>query len=279
MAFEDTMGALMQMLTTTEAVAAIGAELSLRSSGTSADPSIEAGLGAVSAAAGLDLGSLEPQQQAMLLGVIRLFFAQAADLLHDPSRAPGWTITDPMVLEGVGRTSMMIPGAPRRLRELANVTSFLDVGVGVGGSPDRGRERVADRVGRGYRRVGSGARTTAPTCTTRGSTTASSCEIRTRRDSPTSTSSTGVSAHVLHPGEGAPDGTSQDRAVVAAGWLDRARHDAVAAGALAEATSTLRTVRSGGAVLDAERATDLSGAPAARRSTSSSAPRPSRSGS
>ena len=85
MAFEDTMGALMQMLTATEAVAAIGAELSLRSSGTSADPSIESGLGAVSAAAGLDLGSLEPQQQAMLLGVIRLFFAQAADLLHDPA--------------------------------------------------------------------------------------------------------------------------------------------------------------------------------------------------
>ena len=131
MAFEDTMGALMQMLTVTEAVAAIGAELSLRSSGTSADPSIEAGLGAVSAAAGLDLGSLEPQQQAMLLGVIRLFFAEAADLLNEPSRAPGWTITDPPEAGVAGPAgdvidAVRLPVGAERANETANLDETGD---------------------------------------------------------------------------------------------------------------------------------------------------------
>jgi 2-polyprenyl-3-methyl-5-hydroxy-6-metoxy-1,4-benzoquinol methylase len=133
MPFEQMMGTVQRMLATTDALAAIGAELSLRSSGTDADPRIESALTAVSAAAGLpDLASLAPQQQAMLLNVIRLYFRQADDLLAEPARPPGWTITDPLVLEGMGRGSMAIPPALAAAPELAAVTSLLDVGVGVG---------------------------------------------------------------------------------------------------------------------------------------------------
>jgi len=133
MSFEQVMGTIQGMATSIDALAAIGAELSLKSAGTSTDPDIESALERVSAAAGLpDLGSLAPEQQAMVLSVIRLFFAQAADLMNEPERAPGWEFTDPLVLDGFGRGSMMVPMMLAPAPELANVTSFLDVGAGVG---------------------------------------------------------------------------------------------------------------------------------------------------
>jgi SAM-dependent methyltransferase len=49
--------------------------------------------------------------------------------------APGktsWSYTDPAVLEGQGRASMMIPTFIAQTGEAGDVTSFLDVGAGVG---------------------------------------------------------------------------------------------------------------------------------------------------
>jgi len=131
-AFLDVMTSVQRMLAMTDAVAAIGAELALKTSGEEADSRILSALAAVSEAAGLDLDSLAPQEQAMLLGIIRLYFAQAGDLLSEPGRAPGWTFTDPFVLEGMGRQSMLIPHLMASIPELASVTSLLDVGSGVG---------------------------------------------------------------------------------------------------------------------------------------------------
>ena len=68
----------------------------------------------------------------MVLNIVRLYFAQTQDLLNEPARAPGWTFTDPTILEGMGRASMMIPNLLANAPELANVTSLLDVGTGVG---------------------------------------------------------------------------------------------------------------------------------------------------
>jgi precorrin-6B methylase 2 len=133
MSFEQVMGTVQGMLSATDALAAIGAELSLKVSGESTDAEIESALAAVWTAAGLpDLSTLAPPQQAMVLGLIRLYFAQATDLLSEPGRAPGWTFTDPLVLEGMGRGSMMIPHLLATAPEFASVTSLLDVGVGVG---------------------------------------------------------------------------------------------------------------------------------------------------
>ncbi len=133
MSFEQVMGTVQGMLAATDALAAIGAELSVKTSGIDGDPAVDAALDEVWAAAGLpELSSLAPPQQAMVLGLIRLYFAQANDLLGDPGRAPGWTYTDPLVLEGMGRGSMLIPQLLAGAPEFASVTSFLDVGVGVG---------------------------------------------------------------------------------------------------------------------------------------------------
>ena len=108
------------------------ASSSLGADSDNTDPAYLAALGAVADAAGVDLSSLEPPQRAMVLGLIRLSFRQADDQLNDPDRPLGWTHTDPTVLEGMGRMSMMIPTLLAGAPEFASLTSFLDVGTGVG---------------------------------------------------------------------------------------------------------------------------------------------------
>jgi cyclopropane fatty-acyl-phospholipid synthase-like methyltransferase len=65
--------------------------------------------------------------------MIRMFVHSAVDLLEHPDQAPGWTFTDPAILDGIGRGSAMIPMLLASSHpDLAEVTSFLDVGTGVG---------------------------------------------------------------------------------------------------------------------------------------------------
>ena len=133
MSLEHVMGTVMQWATLTEAMAALGAELALQRPDVEAPPEIVAALRAVSTAAGVDLDELPPPQQAMLVGIIRMYLHQATDLLEHPDRAPGWTFTDPVILDGWGRGSSMVPALMSSAHpDLADVRSFLDVGTGVG---------------------------------------------------------------------------------------------------------------------------------------------------
>src|SRR5215472_6965086 len=134
MPFEDVMTTVSGWLVATEALAAVGAELALRQAPEPGHPGVTSALQAVSAAAGLpDLGELPPPQRDMVLGLIRMGLHQAADLLDDPGRPPGWTFTNPAILQGWGRGSAMVPAAlAAAAPELADVRSFLDVGTGVG---------------------------------------------------------------------------------------------------------------------------------------------------
>src|SRR5262249_8393231 len=70
--------------------------------------------------------------QALALGLIRTYVAHAVELLDDPAREPGWTYTEPAILDGWGRASMMVPMMIKTAAELQDVASFLDVGTGVG---------------------------------------------------------------------------------------------------------------------------------------------------
>ena len=135
MAFEDFMAVFGRWMVGVEAFAAVGADLALRQSGEAGPPEVVDAVRAVSEAAGLgDLDEqLQPPQQAMVLALVRLYLRQAADLLDEPGRQPGWSFTDPVILDGWGRGSMMVPGmivagAP----EIGDVGDFLDVGTGVG---------------------------------------------------------------------------------------------------------------------------------------------------
>jgi SAM-dependent methyltransferase len=134
MSFEDVMTAVSRWLTATEALAAVGAELTLKQAPEPGHPAVAGALQAVSAAAGLTgLDELTGPQRQMVTGLIRLGLRQASDLLEDPGRPPGWTFTDPAILQGWGRGSAVVPGAlAAAVPELAGVRSFLDVGSGIG---------------------------------------------------------------------------------------------------------------------------------------------------
>ena len=110
MSFEDVMASVMRWATATDALAALGAELAVQQPGVTAPPEIVRALGEVSAAAGIgDVGELPAPQQAMVLALIGCCVHQASDLLDHPDRAPGWTFTDPAILDGWGRGSAMVP--------------------------------------------------------------------------------------------------------------------------------------------------------------------------
>ncbi len=134
MSFEDVMTTVSRWLTATEALAAVGAELTLMQAPEPGHPEVVSALQAVSAAAGLsDLHELTGPQRQMVTGLVRLGLHQASDLLDNPGRPPGWTFTDPAILQGWGRGSMVVPGAlAAAVPELADVRSFLDVGSGIG---------------------------------------------------------------------------------------------------------------------------------------------------
>jgi SAM-dependent methyltransferase len=134
MSFEEVIATVMGWATATEALAALGAELATHRPDVETPPEIADALHAVSAAAGIaDLDQLAPQQQAMIAGIIRTYLHTAVDLLEHPDRAPGWTFSDPAILDGWGRGSALVPALIASAHpDLAQVTSFLDVGTGVG---------------------------------------------------------------------------------------------------------------------------------------------------
>src|SRR5205814_1695014 len=114
-------------------------------------------------AAGIDLDDLAPPQLMMIQSLARMYFHQALDLMDDPGRAPGWQYTQPEILDGWGRGSMMVPQLIAAAHpDLGSVTSFLDVGTGVGsrrGAPHGPRRRcAADPRASGRPPRGSGLR-------------------------------------------------------------------------------------------------------------------------
>ena len=134
MPFEDVMGSVMQWKGATEALASLGARLAVLEPDGSAPPEVAAALEAVTEAAGLtDLDQIPPPQRAIALALIRTFLHQAVDLLDHPDREIGWRYSDPAILDGWGRASMMVPTLLAQAHpDLGEVTSFLDVGTGVG---------------------------------------------------------------------------------------------------------------------------------------------------
>jgi SAM-dependent methyltransferase len=128
---QEVMAAMSRLQVATETYAALGARLSISPTDDVA-PEIVSALDDVLAAAGIDINTLEPQQRMMIAGLVRTMFAQSGDLLARPARAPGWSYTDSALLEGIGRASMMMPTLLATAPELANVSSLLDIGTGVG---------------------------------------------------------------------------------------------------------------------------------------------------
>jgi SAM-dependent methyltransferase len=129
--FEQIMGSVFRLGTSVEVLTALGARVSAEPGSIPAD--IAAAIDDVLAAAGIpSVDGLAPPQRAMLAGAVRTTLGQAADVLDAPTRQAGWAYTDVAVLEGQGRASMGVPPLLAQSGAFGDVTSFLDVGTGVG---------------------------------------------------------------------------------------------------------------------------------------------------
>lgn len=141
MGLEDVIGAVQRLNVPMEALAALAAELRIRSEGLEPDPAIRERIAAVVDRLGVgDLDELPPEVLQVAAGAARAFFRQAELMMEDPTRERGWVSDDPLVLQSTGRASMMVStiltqvapqlGLDGRLGD--GDAAFLDLGTGVG---------------------------------------------------------------------------------------------------------------------------------------------------
>jgi SAM-dependent methyltransferase len=126
-------------------IAALGAALDAKASGTPLDPSLDARVKAFLATLGIAdaLADVSADEVKPLLSEIRTMAAVDAKLLHAATRTTTWNYTDTAVLEGAGAMSagfvgplsqVLLPGLEGAIdRLIAPGATFLDVGVGVAG--------------------------------------------------------------------------------------------------------------------------------------------------
>jgi predicted O-methyltransferase YrrM len=127
-------------------LAALGAALDARATGTLLEPVVAARVQQLLAALGGDdlLKDVSAEDAAPFLAELRYTLPIEAKLLHAETRAPGWTHTEPQVLQAIGDFARMhASGLTRNVipaleglaeRFAATGTTFLDMGVGVAGT-------------------------------------------------------------------------------------------------------------------------------------------------
>ena len=105
MSFQSLMSTTHRLCASMDALAALGAELRLRRTGQPATAEVRGLLREV--VHRIDpqlLSDISSDQEAIALGIIELFFRQAVDY-SKIRRDPGWSYTDPTVINGQGMTS------------------------------------------------------------------------------------------------------------------------------------------------------------------------------
>ena len=134
MSFEEILAVVTRLGAGTDALGAIAGHAALLAEGKEIDVRLAKAFGEVEAAVGITgLEALPAQQLAVLSGMPRLFVREADLQMSDPGRPPVWNYTDPALLETYGRGSSVMPQLiSTSVPEAGDVTSFLDVGVGVG---------------------------------------------------------------------------------------------------------------------------------------------------
>ena len=136
----DLMATAMKLSLSVDALAALGAELRAQTEDIEVPTEIRRLLAAITRELGCDLDGLSTDDRRQVADGIRSCFIQAAELLEDPDRSPGWVYDDPVVLQSQGGTSISVARLICRIvpeldeldgRLSAGDGAFLDVGTGV----------------------------------------------------------------------------------------------------------------------------------------------------
>ena len=124
----------MRLVTEAESLAALVARLKLDAAGEPGDPEVTAQLDRVLDRIGAtDLrGDLDERERATVIGHATTMLRQAIDLVDDPVRPGGWYYTDPQILEGQGASSVIIAQLIAGAGIGSQDARILDIGTGVG---------------------------------------------------------------------------------------------------------------------------------------------------
>jgi len=140
MGYPELLAKTHELAAAAQTMGVLGAELRLRQMGQDGHPRVRGALQAVlrNLEPGL-LDGLEPGQMAAIVGHLTYALQEALNLIREPERAPGWSYTDPAILQERGRGSRAaarnFSNLARQRPALAALLSdcrFLDIGTGVG---------------------------------------------------------------------------------------------------------------------------------------------------
>ena len=135
MALDDVMGLTDRLLTSAYALAAMTARLRLAELGNEGNPALRAQLDRVADAleARELYDALDERDRSIVIAFARAYLRQALELVDDPARAPGWSYTDPALLQAQGSASAVVAHLISKAGVGSPDARILDVGTGVAG--------------------------------------------------------------------------------------------------------------------------------------------------
>lgn len=140
MGTQDLLAVAQRLNVSVDALAALGANLRAQTEAIELPSEVRGLLDEITGELGSDLSDVSEEDKRVVAAGIRAYFIQAADLLDDPGRTPGWVFDDPIVLQSQGGASVSVArviceivptldGLDDRLKGTSG--AFLDVGTGV----------------------------------------------------------------------------------------------------------------------------------------------------
>jgi precorrin-6B methylase 2 len=134
-ALDDVMALTDRLLTSAYALAAVTARLRLAELGDEGDPAVRAQLDRVAdALEARDLyDALDERERSIVVAFSRSYLRQALELVDDPARAPGWSYTDPALLQAQGTASAVVAHLISKVGVGSPNARILDIGTGVAG--------------------------------------------------------------------------------------------------------------------------------------------------
>jgi precorrin-6B methylase 2 len=132
--FNELQALTMRLVTDAETLAAVVARLKLDAAGERGDPDVTAQLDRVVDLIGAtDLcTSLDERERATTVGHVTTMLRQAMDLISDPVRPGGWYYTDPEILQAQGASSVIVAQLIASAGIGRRDVRILDIGTGVG---------------------------------------------------------------------------------------------------------------------------------------------------